>query len=155
MFSSSSRSHSTNGSSGPPPAYNETVGRVGTLRSQDSGLATGSNSSGSTFQIRDKKLENSIKRCLLDRGRLEVGDLIKEGNFGAVYKGYLNNHGRRELIAVKTLKVLDDNAHFEEFMKEGILTKGIHVMISYLSNFYFRFRSHKCTQTYRGLHGNK
>ena len=128
------------------------MGRMGTMHS-DSGIVTTGSSSGSNFQIRDKKLENSIKRCLLDRSRLEVGDLIKEGNFGAVYKGYLNNHGRRELVAVKTLKVLDDNASFEEFMKEGVLTKGIFSIFNL--HFYkvqFRFRAHKRSKTDWGMH---
>lgn len=128
-FSSSSRSHSTalsSGSSGggPPPGYSETIDRNATLRSQDSGVLSGASSSASNFIIRDPKLRSKLEKCLLDRNRLTIGDLIKEGNFGAVYRGTLNNHGRREMVAVKTLKVLDDNVSFEEFMKEGVLTKG-------------------------------
>jgi len=97
--------------------------RNATLRSQDSGVLSGASSSASNFIIRDPKLRSKLEKCLLDRNRLQIGDLIKEGNFGAVYRGTLNNHGRREMVAVKTLKVLDDNVSFEEFMKEGVLTK--------------------------------
>ena len=53
-----------------------------------------------------------------------IANQIKEGNFGAVYKGSLKTHGRKEPIAIKTLKELDDNSAFENFMKEGVLTKG-------------------------------
>ena len=103
--------------------------RNATLRSQDSGVLSGASSSASNFIIRDPKLRSKLEKCLLDRNRLQIGDLIKEGNFGAVYRGTLNNHGRREMVAVKTLKVLDDNVSFEEFMKEGVLTKGKIVFI--------------------------
>ena len=110
--------------------------RNATLRSQDSGVLSGASSSASNFIIRDPKLRSKLEKCLLDRNRLQIGDLIKEGNFGAVYRGTLNNHGRREMVAVKTLKVLDDNVSFEEFMKEGVLTKG---KINSCSENYFYF----------------
>ena len=115
-LSSSSRSESTNMSSGSqPPSYEATITRPN---------APSIISSEHSFHIRDPKLRDSLRKCLINPSLLKMGELIKEGNFGAVYKGTLNNHGRSEAVAVKTLKVLDDNAAFEEFMKEGILTKG-------------------------------
>ena len=51
-------------------------------------------------------------------------NFFKFSNLKTSQKGTLTNHGRQEQVAVKTLKVLDDNGAFEEFMKEGILTKG-------------------------------
>lgn len=117
--SSSSRSESTNMSGGSlPPSYDATMGRGPNAPSIIS------DQSLQSFQIRDPKLRESLKKCQINPKLLKVGDLIKEGNFGAVYKGVLTNHGRQEQVAVKTLKVLDDTGAFEEFMKEGILTKG-------------------------------
>ena len=51
--------------------------------------------------------------------------MLKEGNFGAVYRGKLNNHGHSINVAVKTMKTLGDSAAFEEFMREGVIMKGI------------------------------
>jgi len=120
--------------------------RNATLRSQDSGVLSGASSSASNFIIRDPKLRSKLEKCLLDRNRLQIGDLIKEGNFGAVYRGTLNNHGRREMVAVKTLKVLDDNVSFEEFMKEGVLTKGKIIFIFRKLFRFFRFRTCECSK---------
>ena len=102
-----------------PPSYDATMGRGG-----PNAPSIISDQSLQSFQIRDPKLRESLKKCQINPKLLKVGDLIKEGNFGAVYKGILTNHGRQEQVAVKTLKVLDDTGAFEEFMKEGILTKG-------------------------------
>ena len=74
--------------------------------------------------IRDKNLQSAVASCLIQRERLEIGELIKEGNFGAVYRGNFNNHGRMVSVAVKTLKSIDDSQSFEEFMREGVLMKG-------------------------------
>ena len=117
-LSSSSRSHTTasSGSSAPPPPYD-------TIRSNDSCAISGA-SSRSNFIIKDKKLETAIKSCYIEASRLQLGELLKEGNFGAVYRGRLNNHGRQNNVAVKTLKTIGDGAAFEEFMREGVLMKG-------------------------------
>ena len=120
IFSSSSRSQntaSTSNSSGPPPAYD-------TLNSRSSGVISDRSSGKSQFVIRDKNLQSAVASCLIQRERLEIGELIKEGNFGAVYRGNFNNHGRMVSVAVKTLKSIDDSQSFEEFMREGVLMKG-------------------------------
>jgi hypothetical protein len=114
-FSSSSRSE------GPPPPYDTLRSNVSAVRSSDSGI----NSGRQTFAIRDRKLANEVRSCTIQSDRLELGDLLKEGNFGAVFKGKLNNHGRKVDVAVKTLKSLSESeTAFEEFMREGVLMKG-------------------------------
>lgn len=55
---------------------------------------------------------------------MTIGELLKEGNFGAVYKGTLINHGRQMAIAIKSLKCVTDSSSFESFMREGVLMKG-------------------------------
>jgi hypothetical protein len=67
---------------------------------------------------------SDVKSCLIDRKKVTVGELLKEGNFGAVYKGILNNHGREQRIAIKSLKCVTDSSSFESFMREGVLMKG-------------------------------
>ena len=74
--------------------------------------------------MKDKRLESAVKECFIQRKQLELGELLKEGNFGAVYRGRLNNHGRMINVAVKTLKQLGDRSAFEEFMREGVIMKG-------------------------------
>ena len=71
---------------------------------------------------------SDVKSVLIDRKKVTRGELLKEGNFGAVYKGIFNNHGRETCIAIKSLKCVTDSSSFESFMREGVLMKG---------NFYF------------------
>jgi len=118
VHSSSSRSQTTasSGGSSAPPPYD-------TIHSSDSGCVGSRGSSRSNFVIKDKQLQSAVRSCFIQRERLELGDLLKEGNFGAVYRGKLNNHGHSINVAVKTMKTLGDSAAFEEFMREGVIMK--------------------------------
>ena len=63
-----------------PPSYEATITRP------HAPSITSGDQSIQSFQIRDPKLRNSLKKCLINPNLLKMGDLIKEGNFGAVYK---------------------------------------------------------------------
>ena len=60
----------------------------------------------------------------IDRGRVELQEIIGEGQFGDVHKGLYNmvgSNGTNEVIeiAVKTCKVEGDEAMTEKFLEEA------------------------------------
>ncbi|KRY41523.1 putative kinase domain protein [Trichinella spiralis] len=58
---------------------------------------------------------------------------FKQGNFGAVYRGYVDIDGKRQLLAVKTLQDPDNEEGREELLREArVLRKLEHVNITKL-----------------------
>ncbi|OUC46337.1 SH2 domain protein, partial [Trichinella nativa] len=58
---------------------------------------------------------------------------LGEGNFGAVYRGYVDIDGKRQLLAVKTLQDPDNEEGREELLREArVLRKLEHVNITKL-----------------------
>ena len=59
----------------------------------------------------------------LDRQRIELSEIIGEGQFGDVHKGAFKPHGQNDLlsIAVKTCKVETDATMAEKFLEEAYI----------------------------------
>ena len=77
------------------------------------------------IRIRDPGLRLAVSNCYIERSAVTLGTLIKEGNFGVVYKSsWKMANGQEKVVAAKTLKNIESETQLMNFLKEGVMMKG-------------------------------
>ncbi|XP_078057058.1 tyrosine-protein kinase receptor UFO-like [Mustelus asterias] len=71
-------------------------------------------------------LKLNLKKVMLDRSSLSLGQVLGEGEFGSVFQGKLaQSNGAVQNVAVKTMKQrLDSKPELESFLREAELMQG-------------------------------
>ena len=109
---------------GQPPKYSH--GRKKSEKNTIQGLtASGPGLVEDYAEIVDEEGDYSspAKDYELDRQRIELSEIIGEGQFGDVHKGVFKPSGTNEAvnIAVKTCKVVNDASTAEKFLEEAYI----------------------------------
>ena len=77
------------------------------------------------IRIRDPNLRMAVSNCYIERSAVALGTLLKEGNFGMVFKStWTMGNGEQKIVAAKTLKHIDTEVQLTNFLKEGVMMKG-------------------------------
>ncbi|KAL8618189.1 hypothetical protein ACOMHN_059196 [Nucella lapillus] len=78
-------------------------------------------------QFEDPALRQSVTAVLIPRSKLDVGELIGKGHFGAVYKAQLQRGDDKSAqVAVKTLQAkTSDSEALQKFLKEVVVLNSL------------------------------
>ncbi|XP_076468636.1 plexin-A2-like isoform X2 [Babylonia areolata] len=78
-------------------------------------------------QFEDPALRQNVTAMLIPRSRLDVGELIGKGHFGAVYKAQLQRGDDKSAqVAVKTLQAKNsDSEAIQNFLKEVVVVNSL------------------------------
>ena len=86
------------------------------------------------IRIRDPNLRIKVSNCYIERNAISLGQMVKEGNFGIVYKAkWTLADGNHKIVAAKTLKHIDTETELTNFLKEGVMMK---VLLTNISLYY-------------------